>query len=275
MKTVGATVRAREATGRQASRRRDVPAPWTALAPSLALALGLLAVGPLAHAQDVAPTPLTVESIEGIVRDYLLREPNVVYEALQELQRREAEAAEERQRMALQENRDRVFDDPSSPVGGNPGGDVTLVEFFDYRCGFCRRVVSSLRALIDDDADLKVVFKELPVLGEDSVLAARAALASARQGRYLDFHFALMDAEDLSEAGVLKVAKRIGLDPDRLLEDMQSEGVQQTLDRNLALARDLGIDGTPAFVVGEDIVPGAIGQAELEERIDQVRAQRS
>jgi protein-disulfide isomerase len=124
------------------------------------------------------PTALSVEQVEKIVREYLLREPQVVYEALQELQRRQAEATAARQRAAIVENRSELLNDPASPVGGDPDGDVTLVEFFDYRCAYCRRVVSSMRALLDEDRDLRVVFKELPVLGPDSERAARGGAAT-------------------------------------------------------------------------------------------------
>ena len=142
-----------------------------------------------------------------------MREPEIVYQALEELQRRQAEATAARQQAAITENRSELLHDPASPVGGNPDGDVTLVEFFDYRCAYCRRVVSSMRALLDEDRELRVVFKELPVLGPDSERAARAALASRRQGGYVPFHFALMAAEDLSLAGIRDAAEAVASTP--------------------------------------------------------------
>ena len=149
----------------------------------LTVGIGLMAAV-LARAEPAAAADLTVEQIEKIVREYLLREPKVVFDALQELQRQEAEATAARQTAAIAANQKKLLDDPLTPVGGNPDGDVTVVEFFDYRCTYCRRVVSSLRELLDEDDGLRVVFKDMPVLGPDSVRAARAALASRKQDGY-------------------------------------------------------------------------------------------
>ena len=218
------------------------------------------------------PADLSVQQIEKIVREYLLREPEIIYQALEELQRRQAEAEAARQQAAIAENRSELLKDPASPVGGNPDGDVTLVEFFDYRCAYCRRVVSSMRALLDEDRDLRVVFKELPVLGPDSERAARAALASRRQGGYVPFHFALMAAEDLSLQGIRAAAEAVGLDPDRLEADMSAPEVNAAIQANYALANELGIEGTPAFVIGTQLIPGAVDRARLEQLIREARS---
>jgi protein-disulfide isomerase len=234
----------------------------------LAVGIVLIASGP-ARAE---PADLSVEQIEKIVREYLLREPEVVYQALEELQRRQAEATAARQRAAIAENQGELTGDSASPVGGNPDGDVTLVEFFDYRCAYCRRVVSSVRALLDEDRALRVVFKELPVLGPDSVRAARAALASRRQDRYVPFHFALMTADDLSLEGIRAIARSVGLDPDQLEADMAAPEVMAAIEANYALANELGIEGTPAFVIGDQLIPGAVDKARLQQLLDQARA---
>jgi protein-disulfide isomerase len=232
----------------------------------------LLAASVSAHAEQPKAAELPVEQIEKIVREYLLREPEVVYQALEELQRRQAEATAARQRAAIAANQGKLMDDPASPVGGNPDGDVTLVEFFDYRCAYCRRVVSSVRALLSEDRALRVVFKELPVLGPDSVRAARAALASRRQDGYVPFHFALMAADDLSLEGIRAIAERVGLDPDQLESDMAAPEVLAAIEANYALANALGIEGTPAFVIGDQMIPGAVDKARLEQLIGQARA---
>jgi protein-disulfide isomerase len=218
------------------------------------------------------PADLSVQQIEKIVRDYLLREPEIVYQALEELQRRQAEAEAARQQAAIADNRSELLNDPASPVGGNPDGDVTLVEFFDYRCAYCRRVVSSMRALLQEDGDLRVVFKDLPVLGPDSERAARAALASRRQGGYVPFHFALMAAEDLSPQGIRAAAEAVGLDADRLETDMTAPEVNAAIQANYALANELGIEGTPAFVIGNQLIPGAVDKARLEQLIREARS---
>lgn len=223
-----------------------------------------------ADEQTAAPD-LPVEQIERIVRDYLMREPEVVYDALQELQRRQEIAAAERQKAAIVANGDELFNDAATPFGGDAEAEVTLVEFFDYRCTYCRRVVGSVQALLENEDDFKVVFKEFPVLGEDSVRAAQAALASREQGGYVPFHLALMQASDLSHAGIMQVARSVGLDTEQLAQDMQDPEIRKAIEANYGLADRLGIDGTPAFVIGDQLIPGAIGQAQLKQLIDQQR----
>jgi protein-disulfide isomerase len=230
----------------------------------------LAAAASATRAEEAAD--LSVEQVEKIVREYLLREPEIVYQALEELQRRQAAAEAERQQAAISDNQRELLNDPASPVGGNPDGEVTLVEFFDYRCAYCRRVVSSMRALLDEDSDLRVVFKELPVLGPDSERAARAALASRRQNGYVPFHFALMAADDLSLPGIRAAAEAVGLDADRLEADMAAPEVNAAIQANYALANELGIEGTPAFVIGTQLIPGAVDKARLEELIREARA---
>ena len=222
-------------------------------------------------ADDAAELP--VDRVEEIVRDYLMREPEIIYQALEELQRRQAAEQAERQQQMLLSRRDDLENDPATPIAGNPDGDVALVEFFDYRCGYCRRVLSSMQALMDEDDNLKVVFKELPVLGDDSVRAARAALASRVQdeGLYLDFHVALMTARDLSIAGIRSLAGDIGLDPDQLEQDMNSDEISAAIDANYELASALGIEGTPAFVIGDTLVPGAVDKSRLAALIQEAR----
>jgi protein-disulfide isomerase len=232
----------------------------------------VLAASAPARAEPAEAADLPVEQIEKIVREYLLREPEVIYQAIQELQRRQAEAAAAQQRAAIAANQGKLLDDPTSPVGGNPDGDVTLVEFFDYRCAYCRRVVSSMRALLEEDSGLRVVFKELPVLGPDSVRAARAALASRRQAGYVPFHFALMTTDDLSLQGIRAAAEAVGLDPDRLEADMAAPEVLAAIEANYALANELGIEGTPAFVIGDQLIPGAVDKGRLEQLIDEARS---
>lgn len=242
------------------------------LAASACVLVGIACAALAVRADERAAGDLPVEQVEKIVREYLMREPEIIYRALEELQRRQAAAEAERQRVAIAENQGALLSDPASPVGGNPDGDVTLVEFFDYRCAYCRRVVPSLRELLDEDRDLRVVFKDLPVLGPDSVRAARAALASRRQNGYVPFHFALMAADDLSMQGIRAVAQQVGLDADQLEADMSAPEVLQTIEANYALANELGIDGTPAFVIGKQLIPGAVDKARLEQLIREARS---
>ena len=233
----------------------------------MAVGLGLLASGPAG-----SQSALTQPDVERIVRDYLLKNPAVIYEALQELQRRrEADEAKRQQAMVAQ-NREAIFADAGDPVGGNPEGNVTLVEFFDYRCGYCRGMAAGLRALLAQDPQLRFVFKEFPILSPESTLAAKAALAAEKQGKYTAMHFALMQAKDLSGEAILALAREQGLDADRLARDMEAADIATRLAENLRLAQTLGVSGTPAFVIGDQIIPGAVEIAQLTDLIGKQRA---
>ncbi|MDJ0937179.1 MAG: DsbA family protein [Kiloniellales bacterium] len=213
------------------------------------------------------------QAIEDIVRNYLLEHPEILLEAMQRLEEKERLAKIEGQRAAISANLEALGRDPSSPVLGNPDGDVTLVEFFDYRCPYCRKVTADLLDAVEKDGKIRLVFKEFPILGPESVVAARAALAAAEQDRYRDFHLALMTTPgQLDENTVLALASDLGLDVDRLRKDMESEGVEQQIRDNHRLGRALQINGTPAFVVGEEIVPGAVPMEQLLELVRRERA---
>lgn len=243
---------------------------WAAAA---GMAMGVIAFAAAAE-EAVTVDGLPVERVEKIVRDYLMREPEIIYQALEELQKRQVEEQSQRQKETLVSRKDDLLNSPADPVAGNLDGDVTLVEFFDYRCAYCRRVLPEMQALMEDDKNLRVVFKEFPILGEDSVRAARASLASRKQdaGRYLDFHLALMTADDLTLAGIRASATEIGLDPDQLELDMKSAEITKVINANYELASALGIEGTPAFVIGDELVPGAVDKARLAQLVAKARA---
>ena len=160
---------------------------------------------------------------------------------------------------------DEILNDPGSPVGWNRDGDVTIVEFFDYRCPYCRAVAPRLAQLKKEDRGIRYVYKEWPILGPASKVAARAALAAWKQGRYEEFHEALMTYPgQLTEKGVFKTAERVGIDVDRLRQDMEAPEIAQALARTQQLASALGITGTPAFVIGNELVPGAVSLEQLK-----------
>ncbi len=233
-----------------------------------ALAAALALPGIPARAADELPQA----EVERIVREYLLREPEVIMQAIEELQRRRDMAASEQQRDQIVANRSMLVADPRDPAIGNPDGDVTLVEFFDYRCGYCRAMVDSLSELIETDSGLRVVMKEFPILGPESLLAAKAALAADRQGGYSAMHFALMAEDRIDDATIRRLAAANDLDVDQLMADMESEPVRAHIQDNIRLAQSLGISGTPSFVVGETLLPGAVPLAALNEHIDAERA---
>lgn len=209
------------------------------------------------------------------VRDYLLNNPEVIVESLQRRETRRRASAEAEVRAALAARKEEILRDPDSPVGGNPDGDVTLVEFADYNCPYCRRVAPTLVEAVGADPELRIVYKEIPILGPNSVFAAKAALAAQRQGKYVDFHRALMNAKGVAAEGlVFAIAAKVGLDVEQLKADMEAPWVQAGIDRNLALSRALGINGTPSFVVGDRIVSGAIDLNAIQQLIARARAQR-
>ncbi len=259
--------------------RRAVVSAASALVPALVLTLGLATSGPAAAQEQSHPGgfgPDQVQGIEQIIRDYLIQHPEVLIQSLTAHQNRQRVAEEQRRQQAVIDQRTALTEDPDTPVIGNPDGDVTIVEFFDYRCQYCRRVVDSLRKVVEEDGKIRLVMKEFPILGPQSIQAARAALASVKQGKYEEFHFALMtEPGDMSDPHIRRVASDVGLDVGRLLRDMRSEEVDAMIRRNHELARALAINGTPAFVIGDTLAPGALDLKRLQRLVAQARAKQS
>jgi len=241
------------------------------------LAGGWFAITADAQRGQVSPPRMSTEGarldpFEQRVREYLLKNPEVIMEALQILQQRQRAAEAENLKRTIAERSEEILNDPTAPVGGNPAGDITLVEFFDYNCPYCRRVAPTVAELQETDSDLRLVYKEYPILGPGSQFAARAALASRRQGKYVAFHNALMQAtEQVTEETVMAIAREVGLDTERLGQDMQAPAIQDAITRNLQLANALGITGTPSFIIGEEVVPGAVDLRTLQSLIARAR----
>ena len=255
---------------------KQAPSRWGLRLLSMA-ALSLMGAPGIDHvsAQDAPPISSKTagrDPFEQRVREYLLKNPEVIMEALQILQERQRAAEAEGLKRTIAERSDEILNDPAAPVGGNPAGDVTLVEFFDYNCPYCRRVAPTMAELEEADPDLRVVYKEFPILGPGSQFAARAALASRKQGKYVPFHNALMQAsEQVTEETVMEIARTVGLDPEQLRADMQDPSIQAAIARNLQLADALGIDGTPSFVIGDRLVPGAVELSTLQGLVARAR----
>ena len=224
---------------------------------TLALALGLgLHATPAAAAEPF--TPEQKAAIEKIIKDYLLANPEVMLEIQQALEARMEKIQQERAKLAILENREVLFRRADAPMTGNPKGDVVVVEFFDYNCGYCRRALKPLAELVKKDPNVKVVFKELPILSKGSNEAARVALAARLQGKYWELHRAMLESSgQLNEASSLKIAEKIGLDVARLKKDMSSEVVTQEINQIRELAQKMGIQGTPYFLVGDRVIAGA------------------
>jgi len=211
------------------------------------------------------------EELGGIIREYLIQNPEVLREAFQALERKQQEADAKAAQAKIGERAADIFRAPGDLVAGNPEGKITLVEFFDYNCGYCKRSLPDLLKLVEENKDLRVVMKEWPILGPGSLYASKAAIASREQGKYWDFHLALMEERGIDEAKVLEVAKRVGLDVEKLKADMEKAEVQAMIDRNMNVAESLNIQGTPAFLVDEQLFPGAVGFGALAEAVKTVR----
>jgi len=239
------------------------------LAPAL-LALALAFAPQAALAQNFSDTQRG--DIEKIVRDYLLKHPEVLEEAMNELGKRQAAVESEKHQASIAQNSDAIFNSPRGVTLGNKDGDVTFVEFFDYNCGYCKRAMTDMLDLMKSDSKLKVVLKEFPVLSQGSVEAAQVAVAVRMQDptgkKYLDFHQKLLGGRGAADkARAMAAAKEAGLDMAKLEKDLASSEVRVTLEENMKLAESLGMNGTPSYVIGKQVVIGAVGAESLKEKI--------
>jgi protein-disulfide isomerase len=237
-----------------------------------AAALLMLAL-PVAAQDFTAPQK---SEIERIIRDYLVSHPEVLQEAIAELDKRQAAADLEKAKTAITSNAETLFNSSRQVVLGNPSGDVTMVEFFDYNCGFCKRALPDMLSLLKDDPKLKVILKEFPVLGPGSVEAAKVAVAVRMQDKsgkkYLEFHQKLLGGRGQADkARALAVAKEVGMDMKRVDADMASDEVKVSLEESLKLGETLGLNGTPSYIIGNDVVIGAVGLDALRTKVSTAR----
>ena len=214
----------------------------------------------------VAAQELNEADIKRLALEAILEKPEILIEALSILQERENAALVEAQSTALTELRDDF--EQNAPIFGNLDGSVTLVEFFDYNCGYCRRAAPEVKAVLETSKDVRIVYREFPILGPGSEIAARASLAARNQGQYQQFYEAMMALNGQAfEASVMEVAGDVGLDLEVLKTDMQSDLVNDHIAASLRLAEALRITGTPTFVLGDEIIPGVIERGTLLEKI--------
>jgi protein-disulfide isomerase len=265
---------------------------WSLRAAFAILIIMLLA--PLAIAQDHTPqansatapasatgapeafSPAQAREIENIVKNYLVQHPEVLQDAMEALDRRQKEADADKARATIKDNKATIFNSAHQVVLGNPQGKVTMVEFFDYNCAFCKRALADMVDLLKTDSDLRFVLKEFPVLGPGSVDAAHVAVAARMQDpsgkKYMEFHQKLLGGRGPADkTRALAVAKDVGFDMTRLEKDMNSDEVKTTIDENMKLADALGVNGTPSYVVGDEVVVGAVGLDELRTKIKNER----
>lgn len=233
---------------------------------AIAMSIGV----PMARADELSESDVKRLALEAI-----LENPEIIMQAIQLLQQREDQAKAEAIGSVLENQRELLEQDPNAPVIGNPEGDVTVVEFFDYNCPYCKRAAPVVKNVIAGDSDVRVVYREWPILGEGSDFAARAALASRNQGKYEEFHWGLMALNGrATEASVMKVVRELGLDEDQLRADMEAPEVDTHIQVSMDLARQLGFSGTPSFVIGDALVPGLIAEDEMTRLIEAVRDAR-
>jgi protein-disulfide isomerase len=239
------------------------------LAPTL-LALALIAAPVSASAQSFTDTQRG--DIEAIIKSYLVAHPEVLEEAMNELQKRQTAAESAKHEASIARNAEAIFNSPRGVTLGNKDGDVAFVEFFDYNCGYCKRAMADMLDLMKNDSRLKVVLKEFPVLSEGSVEAAKVAVAVRMQDptgkKYLDFHQKLLGGRGVADkARAMAAAKDAGLDTARIEKDLTSPEVKATIEENMKLAEEMGLNGTPSYVIGKQIVVGAVGLESLKEKI--------
>jgi len=245
------------------------------IASALATLVVAFGIPPAVPATELPLDPSTGQSMDQIIEQYIRTHPEVIEQSLQALEAKRQAQEKERVKAVIAARRNDLLNDPAVPVSGNPKGEVTVVEFFDYRCGYCKRAAGAVTQLQKDDPGVRVVYKDFPILGEASELAARAALASRAQGKHQAFHEALLAAKgELSKETVLRIARDVGLDAKRLESDMGKTEWSDVIERNRALAKDLGITGTPGFIVGDEFYPGALDLARLKDLVAQARPSR-
>ncbi len=235
----------------------------------------LFALATPALAQAPALTDPQKKAVEQIVREYLIANPEIIQEAIVELERRQQETQKTAQQSALKTERATLLQSPRGNIVGNPSGDLTLVEFFDYNCGYCKRALADLRTLMKGDPKLRVVLKDFPVLGPESVEASRVGLAAKQQisgDKLFDYHIRVMETRGrVNGERALAVAKEMGLDMARLQKDMEHPEVRAALQENMELGDKLGLTGTPAFVIGEEVISGAVGLDPLRKIVASTR----
>jgi protein-disulfide isomerase len=224
-----------------------------------------------AHADD-ALSPAQAKSVERIVHDYIVAHPDVLMEAIQAAEEKEKVDKQAHAEQNLGTYHNELYNDPTSQIGGNPQGDVTIVEFFDYRCPYCKQVQPLIEGLLKSDKKLRVVYKEFPILGPASTYASKMALASLAQGKYDSFHRVMMDTKgNIDEKVVDKVAASVGIDIAKAKEAMAAPEIEATIKKDFTLADAINVNGTPAFVIAGKLYPGAMTLDEMKKLIADAR----
>ena len=239
------------------------------------LTLGLLAgaaIVPAVAADKSAFSDAQKNELNSLIRAYILANPEIISEAIDVLDAKVANSKVEKRNSVISSRRQELFSPTEGTIIGNPKGDVTVVEFFDYNCGYCKAMFQAVKDLLKEDPKMRVVMKEYPILGPSSMTASRAALAARKQGKYQDLHLALLDHKgSLTDGSIMDIAAKTGLDIRKLENDMKDPAITDIIVKNHNLADELGIDGTPSLIIGDAFVPGAISKEKLIEHISTAR----
>jgi protein-disulfide isomerase len=240
---------------------------------SLAIVAGLVIAAQPAAAAEFSASQKA--EIEAILKSYLLQNPEVLREAISELEKREKTAETEARGKILSDMGGPLYTSTHQAIIGNPDGKVTLIEFFDYNCGYCKRALGDLAHLLKDSPDLKVILRDFPILSEGSVEAAQVEAAVRLQlkgDKFWEFHQKLLSAHGpIGRAQALAAAKEAGLDMDKLNKDIAAPSIKEGIDEADQLGRSLALTGTPSYVIGDEVVVGAVGYEQLKAKLDNVR----
>jgi len=232
-----------------------------------ALLLTVLTAGPVLAAEPF--TAAQKAALDSQIKDFIMANPQILISSVESYYNKQNQQ-KEAQEGPLKDFPAGLLDYPNTPSVGPKDAKVTVVEFFDYNCGYCKQVVNDVQRLTDEDKTVRVVFKDLPILSDTSETAARYALAANKQGKYMPYHVALLEHQGpITEDFLIATAKTVGLDADKLKKDANTQDVRDVLSKNVDLARTLGVRGTPFFVIGKQKVPGAVGYSRLKEIIAQ------
>jgi len=241
---------------------------------SLLLLLPLLALA-LVPGRGQAADPLTqaqTDQVNKLIHDYFLNNPKALIDAIEHAEASVKDEDQNQAKATLESHREALEQDPTSPVLGNPKGDVTIVEFFDYRCPYCKLTAPTLQTLIGQDGNIRLVMKEFPILGKESVFASRIALAVRKHGKYAEFHQAMFALKTkVDDAQTLGIVKAIGLDPTQIQKEADGSDIDAILKQNYDLAKQLNLSGTPAFVIGDALLPGAVELKDFEDAVATAR----
>lgn len=243
------------------------------MAISISALIGLIITAGLSNTLSAKSFDDTEKTaIQSIIKDYLLKNPEVIRDAIEELERRNAVAEKQRRQKLIAENKDLLHDPKSSFITGNPKGDVTVIEYFDYNCPYCRQSLIDVVKLIENDKNVRVILKEYPILGEASKHASLVAIAARKQNKYMEIHTALLSAKGrLDNNSIMKIAEGIGLDMEKLKADMASDETKTILNKNIESGLKVGINGTPSFIINDELIPQVLPYEAMKGFISRLR----